>query len=87
MVISFAASSARAEQIKSGPPADIFFSADLDWMDYLQQKKLIDVDSRHTLLGKTLVLVAPKDPTVSLAIEKDFPLLHHSGPTVSSPWD
>ena len=59
--ISYAASSALAKQIESGAPADIFFSADLDWMDYLQEKKLIDVASRHTLLGNTLVLVAPKD--------------------------
>ena len=78
--VSYAASSALAKQIESGAPADIFFSADLDWMDYLQEKKLIDVPSRHTLLGNTLVLVAPKDFTVSLTIEKDFPLVQALGP-------
>ena len=67
VTISYAASSALAKQIEAGAPADIFFSADLDWMDYLQEKKLIDVASRHTLLGNTLVLVAPKDSTVTLA--------------------
>lgn len=57
--ISYAASSALARQIEQGAPADVFLSADLDWMDYLQQRKLIDVDSRRNLLGNTLVLVAP----------------------------
>src|SRR5262245_56141357 len=80
VTISYAASSALAKQIESGAPADIFFSADLDWMDYLQEKKLIDVATRHTLLGNTLVLIAPSDSTVSLAIEKNFPLLEALGP-------
>jgi molybdate transport system substrate-binding protein len=80
VVVSYAASSALAKQIESGAPADIFFSADLEWMDYLQQKNLIDVASRHTLLGNTLVLIAPKDSTVSLSIEKSFPLLQALGP-------
>ena len=75
VIVSYAASSALAKQIEAGAPADIFFSAELDWMDYLEQKNLIDAASRHTLLGNTLVLIAPKDSTVSLAIEKGFPLL------------
>ena len=77
---SYAASSALAKQIEQGAPADIFFSADLDWMDELQTKALIEPASRHTLLGNTLVLVAPKDSTVSLTIAKDFPLLQALGP-------
>jgi molybdate transport system substrate-binding protein len=80
VVVSYAASSALAKQIESGAPADIFFSADLDWMDYLQGKNLIDVASRHTLLGNTLVLIAPKDSTASLTVEKGFPLLKALGP-------
>jgi molybdate transport system substrate-binding protein len=79
VVISYAASSALAKQIEGGAPADIFFSADLDWMDYLQQKNLIDVGSRKTLLGNTLVLIAPKGSTVSLTIEKGFPLVQALG--------
>ena len=79
VVTSYAASSALAKQIESGAPTDIFFSADLDWMDYLQQKNLIDAASRRTLLGNTLVVVAPKDSTVSLPIEKNFPLLQALG--------
>ena len=57
--ISYAASSALARQIEQGAPADVFLSADLEWMDYLQQRKLIDTSTRHNLLGNTLVLVAP----------------------------
>lgn len=74
IVISYAASSALAKQIEQGAPADIFVSADLDWMDYVQKKNLIETDTRFNLLGNRLVLVAPKDSTVSLKIAKDFPL-------------
>ncbi len=73
--ISYAASSALAKQIEAGAPADMFFSADLDWMDYLEKKTLIDAPSRHTLLGNTLVLVAPKDSVVVLPIAKGFPIV------------
>src|SRR5258707_3837645 len=57
--ISYAASPALAKQIESGAPADVFISADLDWMDYLDQKKQIAAGSRHNLLGNGLVLIAP----------------------------
>lgn len=58
---SYAASSALAKQIESGAPADLFVSADLDWMDYVEKKDLIAKDSRVTLLGNQLVLVAASD--------------------------
>jgi molybdate transport system substrate-binding protein len=77
--VNYAASSALAKQIEAGAPADIFFSADLDWMDYLEKKNLIDTESRKTFLGNTLVLIASKDSTVSLSIEKNFPLLQALG--------
>ena len=77
--ISYAASSALAKQIEAGAPADIFFSADLNWTDYLQEKKLIDDASRHTLLGNTLVLVAPKKSTVELPVVRDFPIVQALG--------
>jgi molybdate transport system substrate-binding protein len=80
VAISYAASSALAKQIEAGAPADIFFSADLDWMDYLQGKTLIDVASRQTLLGNTLVLIAPKASDVVLPITKDFPIVAALGP-------
>lgn len=60
VVSSFAASSALAKQIENGAPADLFISADLDWMDYLQKKDLIKADTRVSLLGNDLVAVAPK---------------------------
>lgn len=71
---SYAASSALAKQIESDAPADIFGSADLKWMDYAQEKKLIKPESRVSLLGNTLVLIAPKDAPVSLKIAKSFDL-------------
>jgi molybdate transport system substrate-binding protein len=71
---SFAASSTLARQIESGAPADVFFSADLDWMDYLQARNLIQPQSRHDVLGNRLVLIAPVDSSISLKIEPNFPL-------------
>ncbi len=59
VTISYGASSALAKQIEQGAPADIFFSADLDWMNYLQKHGLIDPGSRRSVLGNTLVLVGP----------------------------
>jgi len=64
VVASYAASSALARQIEQGAPADIFASADLDWVDYAAQKKLIKDDTRVNLLGNKLVLIAPKDSRV-----------------------
>jgi molybdate transport system substrate-binding protein len=61
--ISYAASNALARQIEAGAPADLFLSADLDWMDYAQGRNLIRPDSRVGLLGNRIVLVAPKDST------------------------
>ena len=59
--ISYAASSALAKQIEAAAPADIFISADLDWMDYVAKKNLIAPDTRHNLPGNSLVLIAPAD--------------------------
>jgi molybdate transport system substrate-binding protein len=59
--ISYAASSALAKQIEQAAPADLFISADLDWMDYLAGKNLIKADTRFNLLGNKIVLIAPKD--------------------------
>ena len=71
---SFAASSALARQIENGAPADVFFPADIEWMDYLQARKLIDADSRHDVVGNRLVLIAPADSLVQLSIGPKFPL-------------
>jgi molybdate transport system substrate-binding protein len=61
VAVSYAASSALARQIEQGAPADLFLSADLDWMDYLQERKLIRPETRRSLLGNRIVLVAPSD--------------------------
>ncbi|WP_152044574.1 molybdate ABC transporter substrate-binding protein [Aureimonas psammosilenae] len=72
--VSYAASSALAKQIEAGAPADIFFSADLDWMDALAKKDLIKADSRTSLLGNSIVLVAPADNATPIDIKPGFPL-------------
>jgi molybdate transport system substrate-binding protein len=72
---SFAASSALAKQIENGAPADLFFSADLEWMDYLASRTLIQPASRHDLLGNKLVLIAPLDSRTKLKIAPHFALL------------
>jgi molybdate transport system substrate-binding protein len=64
VVASYAASSALMKQIEQGAPADVFLSADVDWMDYGSKKKLIKDDSRFNLLGNRLVLIAPKDSKI-----------------------
>lgn len=58
---SFAASSALARQMEQGAPADLFASADEGWMDYAQQRGLVVEATRSSLLGNSLVLVAPAD--------------------------
>jgi molybdate transport system substrate-binding protein len=57
---SYEASSSLAKQIEAGAPADVFISADLRWMDYVAERKLIKPDTRVNLLGNKLVLIAPK---------------------------
>src|SRR4029077_12576358 len=61
VVSSYEASSALARQIEQGAPADVFISADLRWMDYVAERKLINPDTRVNLLGNKLVLIAPAD--------------------------
>ena len=74
VAVSLAASSQLARQIESSGGADIFISADLDWMDYLGNKGLIQRDTRENLLGNRLVLVARKDASVHIAIAPRFDL-------------
>jgi molybdate transport system substrate-binding protein len=72
--ISYAASSALAKQIENGAPAELFISADLDWMNYVEQRNLIDPKTRIDLLGNSLVLIAPADSTARGMIAPGFPL-------------
>ncbi|MEQ9861791.1 molybdate ABC transporter substrate-binding protein [Pectobacterium cacticida] len=60
VVASYASSSTLARQIEQGAPADLFISADQQWMDYAQDKHLMDTTTRYTLLGNELVVIAPK---------------------------
>lgn len=69
---SFAASSTLAKQIENGAPADIFISADSKWMNYLQDKNLINVASRKEFLGNKLVLIAPKGRSFAVKFDKTF---------------
>ncbi|HEY4944102.1 MAG TPA: molybdate ABC transporter substrate-binding protein [Rhizomicrobium sp.] len=74
-VFSFASSSVLAKQIEASGGADIFMSADTDWMDYLDSRSLIAHDTRKNLLGNHLVLIAPAGANVSLTIAPHFDLL------------
>jgi molybdate transport system substrate-binding protein len=73
--VSYAASSQLAKQIESGAPADIFISADLDWMNYAQSRNLIEPATRKDLLGNELVLVAPAGSGVKIDIKSGFDLV------------
>jgi molybdate transport system substrate-binding protein len=85
---SFAASSALARQIEASGGADIFISADRDWMDYLDKKGLIADATRKDLLGNRLVLVAPADLDIKMKIAPHFDLagaLGHGRLSVADP--
>ncbi|MDP1631045.1 MAG: molybdate ABC transporter substrate-binding protein [Caulobacter sp.] len=72
--LSFGASSAMARQIAEGAPADVFISADEDWMDWLAGRGRIVAASRRDLLSNQLVLIAPASASVALTIGPDMPL-------------
>ncbi len=70
--LSFAASSVLARQIEAGASADVFVSADQEWMDYLDQRGLIDKATRRNVVGNRLVLVAPAASPLQLKIAPGF---------------
>jgi len=70
----FAGSSTLAKQIEHGAPADLFLSANVGWMDYLAEQGLLAPGSRSSLLGNTLVLIAPLDSALALEIGSGFAL-------------
>jgi molybdate transport system substrate-binding protein len=72
---SYAASSLLAKQIEAGAHADVFFSADREWMDYLDTRGLLRAATRAEVLGNTLVLIAPLQSPVQLQLTANFPLL------------
>jgi molybdate transport system substrate-binding protein len=74
VIVSYGASNALAKQIEAAAPADIFISADLDWMDYLDQRNLVAPNARYDLLRNTLVLIAPSSSRSTLRIGPNFGL-------------
>ena len=80
VIASYAASSVLAKQIEQGAPADIFMSADTDWMDYAATKKAINEPTRVNLLGNSIVLIAPKDSSIgNVTISQGFDLAKLAG--------
>ena len=71
---SYAGSSTLAKQIEAGAPANVFISADLQWMDYLQNKQFVAESDRVNLLGNRLVLITPKDRPIKIKMEQKFDL-------------
>lgn len=78
-IISFAASSALARQIEAGAPADLFISADEEWMDYVAKRRLIRPSSRASFLTNRIVLIAPKASRLRLSIGPGFALARALG--------
>ena len=74
VVVSYGASNALAKQIEAGAPADVFISADVDWIDYLDRRHLIAPGTRNDLLSNTLVLIAPATNATTLRIAPNFDL-------------
>lgn len=66
---SYASSSTLAKQIENGAPADLYLSADLAWMDYLDQREMIIKESRTNLLGNSLVLIAPDSSSLKVVLK------------------
>ena len=79
VVTSYDGSGILAQQIYYGAPADIFISADIDWMDYLADRNLIKHETRLNLLGNKLVLIASAGSAPTLAIGTNFPLAQALG--------
>lgn len=77
---SYAASSALAKQIVQGAPADVYVSANIKWMDFLDKKKLIAPGTRVNLLGNALVLIAPQSSKLDkVDIKQGFDIARLAG--------
>ena len=75
VIVSYGASNALAKQIEAGAPADIYISADVDWMNYIDERRLLAPNTRTDLLRNTLVLIAPSSSHSTLKIAPNFPLV------------
>jgi molybdate transport system substrate-binding protein len=71
---SYGSSAALVGQIDNGAPADIFISADSNWMDVAEDKTLIRAGTRVNLASSRLVLIAPRDKATPTAITPNFPI-------------
>jgi len=72
MRLSFGSSSTLAKQVEQGAPADLYFSASEEWMNYLDERGFIEAGTRTNLLGNALVVIAPKGETFPVRPEKGF---------------
>jgi molybdate transport system substrate-binding protein len=79
VIVSYGASNALARQIESAAPADVFISADVDWMEYVAKRNLLAADTRVDLLRNTLVLIAPARSTTNVRIGHGFGLARALG--------
>jgi molybdate transport system substrate-binding protein len=77
--VYYGPSSELAKHIENGAPADLFISADLDWMDYLAERRLIKPETRANFLSNKLVLIASEQSNLSLTIGPNFPLARALG--------
>ncbi|HEY1415261.1 MAG TPA: molybdate ABC transporter substrate-binding protein [Caulobacteraceae bacterium] len=77
--LSYGSSSALARQIEQDVPADVFISANVDWMDYLAKKQLIIASTRRDLFSNRLALIAPAKSKISLRIGSKMPILRALG--------
>ena len=77
--LSYAGTALLARQIEEGAPADLFVSADEQWMDYLVERRLIQAGTRVDLIGNRLVLIAPRASAIQLPIAPGFPLARALG--------
>lgn len=80
VTVSYAGTPALARQIEQGAPADIFISADAEWMNYIVRQGLVHEDNRVDLLGNHLVLIAPAPIDPVRSPEVDVIILEHVGP-------
>jgi molybdate transport system substrate-binding protein len=74
VIVAYGGSNALARQIEAGAPAEVFISADEDWMDYLARRRLLVPGTRSNLLGNELVLIAPASSSAALRIAPGFGL-------------
>ena len=76
---SYAASSTLARQIEQGAPADLFLSADVDWMTYVADRKLVRPETRRLLLTNRLALIAARDSKIAISVRRNMPLAEALG--------